>query len=94
MLSKETIKKLGIIAFMYLNDNCLEPVDSNDVMGDVEFFAQKQEHNQAPSNEQIEAISKVSLILSTIENEHLYNDETVFEELGLTDDDCKRIINN
>lgn len=94
MLSKETIKKLGIIAFMYLNDNCLEPVDSNDVMGDVEFFAQKQQQNQAPTDEQVNIISKVSLILSTIENEHLYKDDTVFEELGLTDEDCKRIINN
>lgn len=94
MLSKETIKKLGIIAFMYLNDNCLEPVDSNDELGDVEFFAQKQQHNQAPTDEQVNIISKVSLILSTIENEHLYNDDTVFEELGLTDEDCKRIINN
>ena len=94
MLSKETIKKLGIIAFMYLNDNCLEPVDSNDEMGDVEFFAQKQQQNQAPTDEQVNIISKVSSILSTIENEHLYNDDTVFEELGLTDEDCKRIINS
>ena len=94
MLSKETIKKLGIIAFMYLNDNCLEPVDSNDEMGDVEFFAQKQQQNQAPTDEQVNIISKVSSILSTIENEHLYNDDTVFKELGLTDEDCKRIINS
>lgn len=94
MLSKETIKKLGIIAFMKLNDNCLEPVDSNDEMGDVEFFAQKQQHNQAPSDEQVTAIEIVSSILSAIENEHLCDDETIFDELGLTDEDCKRIINS
>lgn len=94
MLSKETIKKLGIIAFMYLNDHCLEPVDADDEMGDVEFFVQKQQQNQAPTDEQVNIISKVSSILSTIENEHLYNDDTVFEELGLTDEDCKRIINS